>query len=124
MSGLVAESKKFIFRLIDSPDFDSSKTVVLIASSVVDFSKSVISCRMANIRNDGYPGRRAARAPPSSSPWASPIVLVRKKESSTRFYVDYRRLNVVTKKDSYPSPRIDDTFDTPAGSTWFSTLDT
>ncbi|GFU12359.1 retrovirus-related Pol polyprotein from transposon 17.6 [Trichonephila clavipes] len=60
---------------------------------------------------------------PSSSPWASPIVLVRKKDGSTRFGVDYRRLNDVTKKDSYLLPRIDDTLDTLAGNTWFSTLD-
>ncbi|GFS49286.1 retrovirus-related Pol polyprotein from transposon 17.6 [Trichonephila clavipes] len=59
---------------------------------------------------------------PSSSHWASPIVLVRKK-GSTRFCVDYRRLNNVTKKDSYPLPSIDDTLDTLASNTWFSTLD-
>ncbi|GFV07696.1 retrovirus-related Pol polyprotein from transposon 412 [Trichonephila clavipes] len=60
---------------------------------------------------------------PSSSPWASPIVLVRKKDGSTRFCVDYRKLNDVTKKDSYPLPRIDDTLGTLSGHKWFSTLD-
>ncbi|GFU60160.1 retrovirus-related Pol polyprotein from transposon 412 [Trichonephila clavipes] len=60
---------------------------------------------------------------PSSSPWASPIILVRKKDGSTRFCVDYRKLNDVTKKDSYPLPRIDDTLDTLSGHKWFSTLD-
>ena len=60
---------------------------------------------------------------PSTSPWASPIVLVRKKDGSTRFCVDYRKLNAVTKKDSYPLPRTDTTLDAFGGSVWFSTLD-
>ncbi|BHF64235.1 hypothetical protein SprV_0200723600 [Sparganum proliferum] len=60
---------------------------------------------------------------PSHSPWSSPIVLVRKKDGTMRLCVDYRKLNAVTKKDSFPLPRIDATLDTLAGNTVFLTLD-
>lgn len=59
----------------------------------------------------------------SCSPWASPVVLVRKKGGAWRFCIDYRRLNSVTIKDSHPLPRVDDGLDALAGSAWFSTLD-
>ena len=59
----------------------------------------------------------------STSPWASPIVLVRKKDGSIRFRGDYRKVNDVTRKDAYPLPRIDTTLDTLSGSQWFSTMD-
>ena len=60
---------------------------------------------------------------PLSSPWASPIILVRKKDGTTIFCVDYRKVNKVTRKDAYPLPRIDSTLDMLHGSQWFSTLD-
>ncbi|XP_011858923.1 PREDICTED: uncharacterized protein LOC105556439 [Vollenhovia emeryi] len=47
----------------------------------------------------------------SQSPWISPAVLVKKRNGALRFCVDYRKLNAVTIKDSYPLPRIDDIFD-------------
>ncbi|CAI5661042.1 unnamed protein product [Oreochromis niloticus] len=61
---------------------------------------------------------------PSDSPSASAVVMVPKKNSPRmRFCVVYRPLNKVTKKDSYPLPRIDESLDLVAGSSWFSTLD-
>ncbi|KAH8876832.1 Retrovirus-related Pol polyprotein from transposon opus [Schistosoma japonicum] len=60
---------------------------------------------------------------PSTSPWASPIVIVKKKDNSLRLWVDYRRLNAITKRDSFPLPRIDATLDALGRAQWFSTLD-
>ena len=60
---------------------------------------------------------------PSSSPWSSPVVLVKKKDGTIRFCIDYRKVNGVTVKDSYPLPRIDDCLDALSGSQWFCTLD-
>ena len=53
---------------------------------------------------------------------AAPIVLVNKKDGTSRFCVDYRRINAVTRKNAYP-PRVDDILETLAGSQLFSILD-
>ena len=59
----------------------------------------------------------------STSPWSSPVVLVKKKDGTTRFCVDYRRLNQVTTKDAFPLPRIDDIYDQLTKATYFTKLD-
>lgn len=58
----------------------------------------------------------------SCSPWASPVVLVKKKNGEWRFCIDYCRLNSITVKDSHPLHRVDETLDALAGSRGFSTL--
>ena len=57
----------------------------------------------------------------SGSPWASPIVLVRKKDDGVRF-CDYWKLNQVTKMDEFLLPRNDDTLDLLTVSQYFTTL--
>ncbi|CAB4022565.1 Retrovirus-related Pol poly from transposon, partial, partial [Paramuricea clavata] len=59
----------------------------------------------------------------SNSPWSSPIVLAPKKDGDYRFCVDFRRVNLVTKKDAHPMPRIDEILDQLGGARYFSTLD-
>ena len=59
----------------------------------------------------------------SFSPWASAVVLVRKKDGGLRFCIDFHKLNNRTVKDGYSLPHIEDTLDCLHGSVWFSTLD-
>ncbi|XP_076067760.1 uncharacterized protein LOC143040567 [Oratosquilla oratoria] len=60
---------------------------------------------------------------PSSSSWASPVVLVPKPDGSMRLCVDYRKVNAVTEPDSYPLPRIDDVIDDVGRAQWVTKLD-
>ena len=60
---------------------------------------------------------------PAFSPWASNVVLVRKKDGSLRCCIDYRKLNAVTRKDAYPLPRCDSCLDAMSSAKWFSTFD-
>ena len=66
---------------------------------------------------------RAGVIEPSTSPWLSPVVLVRKKSGDPRFCADFRDLNAVTKADAQPLPRIDELIDELGPSRIFTTLD-
>ena len=59
----------------------------------------------------------------SNSPWASPIVLVRKKDGNWRFCIDFRKVNDLTVKDAYPLPQVNEIVDSLNGQKYFSTLD-
>ena len=59
---------------------------------------------------------------PSNSPWAAPLVFVRKRDGSVHPCVDFRQLNDRTKKDAFPIPRTQDCLDALEGSVFFSTL--
>ncbi|KAE8287194.1 Retrovirus-related Pol polyprotein from transposon opus Protease [Larimichthys crocea] len=59
----------------------------------------------------------------SESPFASPIVVLRKKDGSVRLCIDFRKLNLQTIKDAYALPNLEEVFSLLTGSKWFSVLD-
>jgi len=69
--------------------------------------------------------QRATVSGPGLSPveWASPAVMVPKPDGSVRFCIDYRKLNLMTVKDAYPIPRMDECIDSLGDARVFSTLD-
>jgi len=60
---------------------------------------------------------------PSNSPRSSPVCMVKKKDDTYRFCIDYRRLNDVTKKDAFPVPDVKDALDSLRGAKYFATID-
>lgn len=60
---------------------------------------------------------------PNKSPYASPIVLVRKKNGELRLCVDYREINKITEKDNFPAPIVDNYIDQLKDTRYFTSLD-
>lgn len=79
-------------------------------------SKEIIKKTVKEMHNSGV-------IEPSSSPWMSPVVLVRKKNGDIRFCIDYRALNNVTVADQFPLPRIEELIDDLGNTSYFSVLD-
>jgi len=60
---------------------------------------------------------------PSSSPFSSPVLLVKKKDGSYKFCVDFRHLNALTAKSKFPVPVFEELMDELANASWFTNLD-
>ena len=102
-----------IRHVIETPD---AKPIKINPRRKSEAEKEHIAAEVGKLLQDG-------KVVPSQSPWGAPVVLVRKKDGTLRFCIDYRRLNDVTKKDAYPLPRIEECLDALNGAQFFSTMD-
>ena len=78
---------------------------------------------LAELKNQLDESLKKGSIRPSSYPWACPVLFVKKKDGTDWMVLDYRPVNLVTIKNKYPLPRINDLYDQLAGSSVFSKMD-
>lgn len=97
-------------------DIGNAKPVHLAPYRTSPAKKELIESQIKDMLREGI-------IEPASGPWAAPVVIVPKPSGEPRFCVDYRALNKLTVKDSYPLPRIDESLDFLARGSFISTID-
>ncbi|GKF45751.1 putative reverse transcriptase domain-containing protein, partial [Tanacetum coccineum] len=112
LSGL-PPSREFEFRIDLIP---RAKPVVKSPYRLAPSELEELSSQLRELQDNGF-------IQPSSSPWGSLVLFVKKKDGSFRMCIDYRELNKLTIKNRYPIPKIDDMFDQLQGSQYFSKID-
>jgi len=108
---------------VDQPPSDVEMTISLLHSQPISFRPRRLSyADKEKLRDilDKLLSEGVIR--PSESPYASSIVLLRKKNGELRLCVDYRELNKITVRDNYPTPLIDDHLDCLRDKKYFSRL--
>ena len=98
-------------------------TIVLKDPDTAPFKEQFRRIQVEEVREHFKVMLEAGAIRPSNSPWCNAVVLVRKKDGSLQFCIDFRKLNSLTRKDSHPLPHIGETLDSLVGSSIYSTFD-
>jgi len=109
--------------LSPSRDIDFSIDLILRAGPVSVTPYRMAPTELAKLKKQIEDLSKKKFVRPSASPWGAPMLLVKKKDGSSRLCVDYRQLNKLRIKNKYPLPRIDDLLDQLRGAGVFSKID-
>lgn len=113
-----------MFNEIKGPTTFGKHTIKIKNTEPINMSYSPRNPAMQKIMNDEVDDKLAKDViEPSSGPWCSPIVIVRRKDGSYRFCIDFRKINAFSEKDAYPIPQVNPTLDKLRNSIFFSKID-